>query len=229
VRGVFVTGTDTGVGKTVLAGALVAALRAQGEPVRALKPVLTGLDVDGGQRDDELLARCAGVDAEGITLARFGAAASPQLAAELEGRTLDVPALLDATRAALDGPVIAVVEGVGGLLVPLTREWDVRDFAAALGLPLLIAARPGLGTVNHTLLTLEAARAANLDVLAVVLTPWPANPSSIELSNEATIARVGNVETARLEPVHPLQPAALAAGGAGLPLKRWFRPPTPLP
>ena len=68
---------------------------------------------------------------------------------------------------------IAVVEGVGGLLVPLGPEADVRDLARDLGLPLVVAARPGLGTINHTLLTLEAARAAGLTVAGVVLTPWP--------------------------------------------------------
>ena len=74
-----------------------------------------------------------------------------------------------------------VVEGVGGLLVPLTPEWSVRDLALELGLPVVVAARPGLGTINHTRLTLEAAR--DLDVRAVVLTPWPAEPSVIEASN----------------------------------------------
>ena len=97
-----------------------------------------------------------------------------------------------------------IVEGVGGLLVPLTEDFTVRDLAVELGLPLLIAARPGLGTINHTLLTLQAARAAGLDVRAVVLTPWPAAALAIERSNRETIARLGEVEVAGLAPVaHP--------------------------
>ncbi len=73
-----------------------------------------------------------------------------------------------------------IVEGVGGLLVPLTEDFAVRDLAVQLGLPLLIAARPGLGTINHTLLTLQAARTVGLHVCAVVLTPWPPQPSAME-------------------------------------------------
>jgi dethiobiotin synthetase len=84
-------------------------------------------------------------------------------------------------RAAAEGNDVVVVEGVGGLLVPLTRSWTVRDMALELGLPVVVAARPALGTINHVRLTLEAAR--DLDVRAVVLTPWPAEPSVIEESN----------------------------------------------
>ena len=91
-----------------------------------------------------------------------------------------------------------MVEGVGGLLVPLTLDYLVRDFARELGLPVVIAADPGLGTINHTLLTIEAARAVGLEVALVVLTPWPADPSTVERSNRETIERLGEVETAVL-------------------------------
>ena len=97
----------------------------------------------------------------------------------------------------------------------------MRDLAVALGLPVVVAARPGLGTISHTLLTLEAARAAGLDVRAVVLTPWPAEPGAIERSNRATIAAEGDVAVAVL-PVAELAPAALAAAGAALPLEDWL-------
>ncbi len=86
-----------------------------------------------------------------------------------------------------------VCEGVGGLLVPLAPGYLVRDLAAELALPLVIAASPGLGTINHTLLTIEAARAVGLTVAAVVLTPWPAQPSAIEGSNRETIEALGEV------------------------------------
>ena len=115
-----------------------------------------------------------------------------------------------------------LVEGVGGLLVPF-GDFDVRDLAVALGLPLVVAARPGLGTINHTLLTLESARAAGLHVRAVVLTPWPSEPTVVQRSNRATIARLGDVEVATLPPTTP-SVDDLVSAGAALPLDRLIAP-----
>jgi dethiobiotin synthetase len=176
VRGVFVTATDTGVGKTYLSAAIAAQLRRQGLSVGVAKPVLTGLD-DPGPHDHERLG------AEPAYT--FGPPASPHLAAELAGTELDPAALVANARAAAEGNDVVVVEGVGGLLVPLTRSYSVRDLAAELALPVVVAARPALGTINHTRLTLEAAR--DLDVRAVVLTPWPAEPSAVEDDNRRTL------------------------------------------
>ncbi|MDX6664999.1 MAG: dethiobiotin synthetase, partial [Solirubrobacteraceae bacterium] len=148
MRGVFVTATDTGVGKTYLSGAIATELRAQGLRVGVAKPVVTGLD-DPGPHDHELL--------DAVTAATFGPAVSPHLAAELAGTPLDPLVLVGAAHAAAVGNDVVVVEGVGGLLVPLTMDYTVRDMARALGLPVVVAARPGLGTINHTRLTLEAA------------------------------------------------------------------------
>jgi dethiobiotin synthetase len=117
---------------------------------------------------------------------------------------------------------ILIVEGVGGLLVPLTDRYTVCDFAADLGLPVLIAARPGLGTISHTLLSLDAARAAGLDVRAVVLTPWPEQPSVLEHSNRETITHLGEVEVAGLSPVQSVNQAELSRAGARLPWRRWL-------
>lgn len=184
MRGVFVTATDTGVGKTYLSGAIAARLRAGGLRVGVAKPVLTGLD-DPGPHDHELL---------GATPAySFRPAVSPHLAAQLAGTPLDPEVLLANARAAAEGNDAVVVEGVGGLLVPLAADFALRDLAVALGLPVVVAARPGLGTINHTLLTLEAARAVGLDVRAVVLTPWPREPSVMERSNRATLAQAAEV------------------------------------
>ena len=94
----------------------------------------------------------------------------------------------------MDGGDLLVCEGVGGLLVPLASRYSVRDLAVDLALPLVVAASPGLGTINHTLLTIEAARAAGLEVAAVVLTPWPEEPGGIERSNRETIADLGDVQ-----------------------------------
>ena len=116
-----------------------------------------------------------------------------------------------------------IVEGVGGLLVPLREDYSVCDFAVALGLPLLIAARPGLGTINHTLLTLRVARDVGLDVRAVVLTPWPREPSVLERSNRDTIARVGEVEVVALSEVAGPESSELARAGERLPWRAWLR------
>jgi dethiobiotin synthetase len=229
LRGCFVTGTDTGVGKSVLAAAIVARLRTLGAPVRAIKPLITGLDDPPDPDwppDHELLARVAGCEPAEVVLAGFGPAVSPHLAIELAGATpptLDwlADGVRDLAQAGGAGSV-AVVEGVGGLLVPLGPDADVRDLAGVLGLPLVIAARPGLGTISHTLLTLEAARSAGLTVAAVVLTPWPHQPSVMERSNRDTIARRGDVEVAALPPVARADPELLAAAGAQLPIERWL-------
>jgi dethiobiotin synthetase len=223
VRGLFVTGTGTGVGKTVLSATLLAAMAAAGEPVRAHKPVVTGLDEPPGEwpPDHELLAAAAGMAPEEVAPLRYGPAVSPHLAAELAERRLDPAQLLAATRAA--GQVhTLVVEGVGGLLVPLAERYTVRDLAADVGLALLVAAAPGLGTINHTLLTLHAARAAGLEVRAVVLTPWPAQPSVVESSNRETLARLGEVEVAVLPLVPGPDLVALARAGETLPWRQWL-------
>ncbi len=232
MRGLFVTGTGTGVGKTILSAVLLAALAAGGERVSAHKPVVTGVDDPPGEwpPDHELLARVAGMTPEQVAPLRYGPAVSPHLAAELAGeRRIDperiVATAQDALRSADARGAVMIVEGVGGLLVPLAEDFTVRDLAARLGLPLLIAASPGLGTINHTLLTLAAARAAWLEVRAVVLTPWPERPAAMEVSNRATIARLGDVEVATLPRVLSAESAALADAGARLPWQRWPPPP----
>jgi dethiobiotin synthetase len=221
LRGLFVTGTDTGVGKTVLAAALAAALRADGVDVAAFKPVVTGLDEpqDGRPADHELLAAAVGRPAEEVTPHRFGPAVSPHLAAELAGTALDPAALVAAARGLRADIVVA--EGVGGLLVPLTLGYTIRDLAVDLGWPVVVAARPGLGTINHSLLTVEAARAAGLDVRAVVLTPWPARPNAMHRSNVKAIARLGAIEVVTLGEVG-LDIAQLARAGATLPYAGWL-------
>jgi dethiobiotin synthetase len=242
LRGVFVTGTDTGAGKTILAAALCAAMRASGERVAAYKPVVTGVRVDtdndasrtdpgggdpgagattgGWPPDHELLATVTGVAPHEVCATTFAPAVSPHLAAELAGVTIALDDLVATAHAAAAGADLLVTEGVGGLLVPLSTEHCVRDLAVALGLPLVVAARPSLGTINHTLLTIEAARAAGLDVRAVVLTPWPAGPTVMQRSNRDTIARLGGVDVATLAPVSAV--SELASAAAALPWASWL-------
>lgn len=193
--GVFVTGTGTEVGKTVVAAAIAHTLAAEGKRVAVFKPCVTGLD-EGGESDHQLLRRAAGSrqSDEEIAPYRYGPPASPHLAAALAGEEIDPERLREAAATAAASADAIVCEGVGGLLVPLAPGYSVRDLAVDLGYPLVVAASPGLGTINHTLLTIEAARAAGLRVAAVVLTPWPERQSKIESSNRETIAALGEVE-----------------------------------
>jgi dethiobiotin synthetase len=191
--GLFVTGTSTEVGKTVVAAAIARTLAAEGKRVAVFKPAVTGLEEEG-ETDHALLRRASGSDQsdEKIAPYRYGPPASPHLAAALAGEEIDPERLRQAARDAAEGADVIVCEGVGGLLVPLSPAYLVRDLAADLGYPLVIVASPDLGTINHTLLTIESARAAGLEVAAVVLNPWPEKPTEIERSNRETIATLGN-------------------------------------
>jgi dethiobiotin synthetase len=206
VRGLFVTGTGTEVGKTVVAAVIARALVADGSTVAVFKPAVSGLDLEG-EPDHALLRRASGSDQSDDEIApyRYGPPVSPHLGAELAGDPIDPERLLRAARAAGAGAENLVCEGVGGLLVPLTLGYLVRDFARELGLPVVVAAGPGLGTINHTLLTVEAARAVGLEVRVAVLTPWPDDPSTVEQSNRDAIERLGEI------PVNVLPAIDLAA------------------
>src|SRR5689334_6692114 len=226
MRGVFVTGTDTEVGKTVLAAAICAAAVAKGTKVAAFKPVVTGLDEptqDPWPRDHELLAKVtnAGQSPTDIAPHQYGPAVSPHLAQALSDESLDPERLVGLAEKEAEKADAIVVEGVGGLLVPLTKDYLVRDFAGELSLPVVIAARPGLGTISHSLLTIEAARAVALRIQAVVLTPWPDEPNEMERSNMETIERFGEVPVIGLPQTDP---AGLAEAGALLPVSDWLSP-----
>jgi len=222
VRGVFVAGTDTGVGKTIVAAAVCAALTARGQTVAAYKPAVTGLDEappEGWARDHELLASVAsmGQSADDVAPHRYGPPVSPHYAAELVDEQIEPTELLAKARSAGDQADALVCEGVGGLMVPLTSGYLIRDLALDLDLPLVIAARPGLGTINHTLLTLEVARQSGLDVRGVVMTPWESD--GMTESNRQTVELIGNVPVSCLPPITRDQ---LAGEGAKLPLEDWL-------
>jgi len=218
-----VTGTDTGVGKTVVAAAICAALAARSERVAAFKPAVTGLDEPEGPwpRDHVLLASVAHAGQYPCDVApyRFEPAVSPHYAAELAGTSIDFARLGALASAAAAGADALVCEGVGGLMVPLTATHLVRDFAAQLDLPLVIVARPGLGTISHTLLTIETARAARLRPVGVVMTPWPAHPSPGELSNRRTVELLGGCPVVGLK---RCEVRDLAEAGYSLPLANWL-------
>jgi dethiobiotin synthetase len=164
VNGIFVTGTDTGVGKTFVTAGLALALRARGVDVGVVKAVQTG---DG---DAETLKAWAELDEEPEEIAAFSFAEplAPLVAARLEGQTLELGGVAARIRE-LARYDVTVVEGAGGLLVPVGPDWTIGDLAAELALPTVIVARAGLGTVNHTLLTVAEARRLGLEVAGVVL------------------------------------------------------------
>lgn len=223
MRGIFITGTGTGVGKSIVAAAVCAALSDRGERVAAFKPAVTGLDDQVGEwaPDHELLATAAsaGQRPEDVAPYRFGPAVSPHLAAALAGERIEPVLLAERARAAAERADALVCEGVGGLLVPLSGDYLVRDLALELGLPLVVAASPGLGTINHTLLTIGAARQAGLSVAGVAMTPWPAHAGELERSNADTVARLAGVQ---VEEFPDCELGALAEAGGALPLARWL-------
>ncbi len=210
MRGAFVTGTGTEVGKTVVAAVLARTAHAAGARVAVFKPALSGLDEYplrpeiwdcAADLPDHVLLRLASGSAQGddeIAPYRFGPPVSPHLGAELAGEPIDPDLLRGAALAATEASDLLICEGVGGFLVPLRHGYLVRDLARDLGMPVLIVASPGLGTINHTLLTVEAVRAAGLEVQKVVLNLWPDEPSQLELSNLETISIQGSVEVETL-------------------------------
>lgn len=164
MRGLFITGTDTGVGKTVVTSAIARLWRQQGRSFRVLKPVATGV------ADTAALAEAAGdADLAAVTPWQFDAPAAPPVAARLAGTSLTLEEIVVAARRRAVGADALLIEGVGGLLCPLAGAATVADLIAALGLPVLVVARRSLGTLNHTLLTLEVARSRGLRVRGVVI------------------------------------------------------------
>ena len=168
--GVFVTGTDTGVGKTVATCALVRGLRARGIDAGAMKPIETGVGDAGPMDALALRAAAGGGDAlDDVCPQRFALPAAPTAAARAEGRAVDLAAVDAAYRRLRMRHAWLAVEGAGGLLVPAADGVTMADLAARLGLPLLVVCRAALGTLNHTRLSLEAARRRGLEVIGVVI------------------------------------------------------------
>jgi len=191
MRGLFVTATDTGVGKTEVACALVSGARAAGLDVGAMKPAQSGL-APGEASDAERLQEAAG-GADPLELVcpyQFEPPLAPGVAARLAGVEISLPRLVETARTLASRHAALVVEGAGGLLVPLTPSQTYADLAVALGLPVLVVARAGLGTVNHAALTIEALRARGLALAGVVLNrTGPGDDASVP-HNAAEIERL---------------------------------------
>jgi dethiobiotin synthetase len=201
---VFVTGTDTGIGKTVVSAALGLCAQRQGRTAVCLKPGQTGDDgtIVG---DAEFCQRVLGTDEPPDTISpiRLRAPLAPAVAAAREGVRIDpswVRRAYDDLAARYD---TVIVEGAGGLLVPFADGVTMADLAALLDLPVLVVARPGLGTLNHILLTLESAHRRGLSVIGVVMSGFPEHPPLDALTNPAALARLTPVPLLGVIPYDP--------------------------
>ncbi|ATE59385.1 dethiobiotin synthase [Thauera sinica] len=175
LRGLFVTGTDTGIGKTRISAALLQAYAKSGARVAGIKPVAAGMEDIGGEHINEDVAILRAAGSIELTAAEAGpcqleAACAPHAAAALEGRRIEREALLDAVHGLAQRADFLIVEGVGGFRVPFGDDWDSADLARDLGLPVVLVVGLRLGCINHALLTAEAVRARGLRLCG-----WVAN------------------------------------------------------
>jgi dethiobiotin synthase len=201
LRGVFVTGTGTGVGKTVVSAAL---LHRYGAPsLRYWKPVQTGTLQDDDTSSVMALSDCgpSGVLDAGVRLPQ---PVSPHLAARLEGQVIRVPELVE--RITREPDAVWVVEGAGGVMVPLDDHTTIAVLMRALALPVIVVARSALGTINHTLLTLEALRTRTLRVAGVVMVGAPHSENRAAIEHHGKVAVLGE-----LPPLDPLTADDLAS------------------
>jgi len=212
-HGFFVTGTDTGVGKTLVACALLRALRARGRDPAGMKPIETGVGQAGPL--DALALRAAAGDVDpldDVCPQRFSLPAAPSVAAAAEGRRVELWAVRRAFERLSARHDCVIAEGAGGLLVPLAERECMADLARDLGLPLLVVARAALGTVNHTLLTLEAAVARGLSVAGVVISHAGGPLSAADAANLEALRRA--LDVALLGEIPPLVAGQHPAPGA---------------
>lgn len=200
--GIFVTGTDTGVGKTITSAALLCALKSAGIDAVYMKPVQSGCRQKSGQLiapDFELVCSLAGAcppksERPFMTPYRFRRACSPHLAADLEKRPVFPGKIINSFNALKKLHDFVVVEGAGGVLTPLSWKYSMLDLMKSLSLPVILVAKPGVGTINHTLLSLRELRRANLKILGVVFNHSSGKGEGIiEKSNKITIERLGRV------------------------------------
>jgi len=202
MNGLFVTGTDTGIGKTALSALLLAELRRRNINAAPMKPAQTGcmpvascLSVP--DLDYSLSMASMKVDAatyQSMSPYQFEPACSPHLAAEMAGTEIDMAEMVMAARTLASDYEFVIAEGAGGIIVPLNRHETMLDLMQALKFPVLLAARPGLGTINHTLLSLRALRSVGLDIAGMVFVARTDDePGFIEEDNRTTIEQFGKV------------------------------------
>lgn len=194
---VFVTGTDTGVGKSIVAAALAKHFTAKGLKVGVMKPVETGVADPARLGPDAQLLRWAAESNDAdelISPYRFKLPASPHQAAAAEQRSIDAEAIVNAFQTLRKGKDIILVEGAGGLMVPLRGGYLMADLAGQLGLAMLLVTHPKLGTLNHTLLTTYTARAMNLDLSGFIINRMPKAPDATEQEAPHSLASLASTD-----------------------------------
>ena len=194
-RGIFVTGTDTGIGKTVVAGGLALALKEKGIDVGVMKPVETGCQLHNGQliaKDALFLWEICGVsdDLALINPYRLADPLAPAIAAERAGMKIDMDVIRLTYLGLSSKHQTVIVEGAGGLLVPLTDRYFMADLARILELPVLLVSRASLGTINHTLLSLNYLQQAGLRTIGVVMNRSNPENGIAEQTNEEALKRL---------------------------------------
>jgi dethiobiotin synthetase len=190
----LVTGTDIGVGKTWVACALARALRNADKRVVAIKPVETGCSGQASKSEDGVrLARATGQSQPAHAILRLPDPVAPVLSSERAGAEIDFDALVLKIERFAEEAEYALIEGAGGLLAPITWEWNMADVARALGASALVVAADRLGTINHTLLTLSALELAGIPTAGVVLTT-PPNQDPSAGTNAAAISRLSGMD-----------------------------------
>jgi dethiobiotin synthetase len=207
----LVTGTDTAVGKTVVAAALALARRSQGRRVVAYKPVESGVG-DGAPSDAAILAAASGASeilAEPVL--QLAEPLAPAVAADRAGISIETDAMEQRIRAMRDKGWSLIVEGAGGLLVPLAWGYTALDLAERAGLAAIVVARPGLGTLNHTQLTVDALVRRGVPVRAIVVNMRGDSPDLAESTNPAALERMAPGIPIVLVPRHPTRDALEAA------------------
>jgi dethiobiotin synthetase len=216
---VLVTGTDTGVGKTWVACALARALRDAGKRVVAIKPVETGRSGATSDWEDGVrLARATGQLEPAQAILRFSEPTSPVLATERDGAEIDFDGLVLKIERLINGAEFALIEGAGGLLTPVTWEWNMTDVARTLGACALVVTQDGQGTINHTLLTLSALELAGIPCAGVVLTT-PETTDRSTGANGPAIIRLSGLDRVTALP-RVIDPSD--AAGAMLPVVGWL-------
>lgn len=206
-RGLFVTGTDTGVGKSMVSATLARLMRLKGIDVGVMKPATSGCREEGGElvSDDALLlCGAAGVPCDGdVAPYLLREPLAPAEAARIDGVTIDPARIVASFERLCARHDYVIVEGAGGLLVPLADGLLVSDLAALLDLPLLVVARPNLGTVNHTLLTCRCARHEGLALAGVIVNNFPVEPNLAERGAAAQIGKLSGVPLLGVWPHRP--------------------------
>lgn len=197
-KGFFITGTDTGIGKTFVTAGIAAALKEKGVNVGVMKPVETGCAEKDGvlePHDAIFLKKMSGVsdDIALINPFRFKAPIAPNVASRIEGKNIELNKIKERYETLASKHVVMLVEGVGGLLTPINDNETVADLVKALQLPLIVIAESRLGAINHTLLTVKYAQSIGIEVKGIVIN-YPAIATDESLStNQAEIKRLANI------------------------------------